>query len=431
MNKKTTAVILVVTLLIPLFSGCLEEETRVNHKPLVEITNPQKGETVSKIIEISGTATDSDGDVTLKRIDVKINNDWQEAEGITLWKFTWHTYDIEDGFYTVGVRAWDGADYSDIEEITIKVYNPEVVETDAHKWAVFVIASNFPDDNETKLGNGGLYLAEEMAEFFIENYGYPTSNIVILFDDGFIRSDNGLGERIQTLQERYHKYDITYAGATVENFKSTMEHMIADANNFDDSEIFIWISSHGCGDEENSLTGGKVLDRSGIYLWDDILDDKELGMIISNLNSKKTCVLVDACFSGGFADRIILDFPTFFLLKSGIPKSGRVVISSASQFRTAYASTVQGPLFTLLWFEGIKTGDADGFKGNIFERGKPSMLNLFKDGKVSAEEAFYYASYMLKNDDSLREYSKMEPQINDKYPESGEFRSRKDLVFGE
>ena len=424
------AVIISVMFIFTLFSGYLGEKERKNNIPVVEVRYPKDDATVSKIVTISGVASDPDGDKTIKRVEVKTDSEWFYADGTTKWSYEWNTYDVEEGYYTIEVRAWDGADYSKVEKIKVRVFKPEVVQSDAHKWAVFIISANFPEDNESKLGNGGLYLAEEMSTYFIENYGFPTSNVYILFDDGWIRSDNGFGERIETLQERYHQYDITYGAATKEVVVSYLENVITEANNFDNSEVFIWIMGHGWGDTSNPWTGGKLLERSGVFLWDkEILEDKELGVILSNLQSKKTCIIVDACFSGGFADKTIYNFPTFFLLRSKIPKPGRVVITGASKFRAGYASTTEGSLFSILWFKGLTTGEADGYRPGLLETGRPTRLNVFKDGKVSVEEAFYYARYMLKEDENLKEYSKMEPQINDQYPDKGTLRSLKGLIL--
>ena len=38
---------------------------------------------------------------------------------------------------------------------------------------------------------------------------------------------------------------------------------------------------------------------------------------------------------------------------------------------------------------------------------------------------------MLKNDEKFKDYSNMEPQINDQYPNKGIFRSRAGLIFGQ
>jgi hypothetical protein len=270
-----------------------------------------------------------------------------------------------------------------------------------------------------------------MTAFFIENLGYSTNNIFILFDDGWIREKNGHGKPIETLQQRRHQYAITYAGATKETVSSSINYIVEKSNKFDDSEIFIWIASHGYGDETKKIFGGKILERSAVFLWDDILIDNQLGYLLSNLKSEKICIIIDACYSGGFADKTIFNIPEFFLLKSKIPGSGRVVISATSKFRIGYASTKEGPLFSQIWFYGLVTGYADGFRPFIAKIGRPTILNLFKDGKVSVEEAFYYARFNLRKDKDLDNYSKMEPQINDQYPKRGLIRSLKGLILGE
>jgi hypothetical protein len=431
-TKKILAVILIVAVVFPIvFIYFEEEKVEVNEKPLVEIVYPKDGSTVSKLVTISGSASDPDGDDNLLSVEIRTNGEWISVEGNTKWSYEWKTYDLEEDIYIINVRSWDGADYSEIEEIKIRIQNSEVVESDAHKWAIFMAASNFPKDNESKLGNGALNLAEKMAAYFIEDLGYPTDNIIILFDDGWIREDNGYGEPIETLQQRKHRYDITYGGATKDTVISSLEYVVDESNKFEDSEVFIWIASHGCGDDSKKFFGGKILDRSAIFLWDDTMSDAEYGDILLSLKSDKTCFIVDACYSGGFADKTIFSLPESFLLKSNIPNSGRVIMTGASKFRVGYASTIEGPLFSQLWLNGIESGDADGFKPSIFDMGRPTKLKMFKDGKVSVEEAFYYARYILRTDKTLEDYSKMEPQINDQYPRSGPIGSKKGMILGE
>ncbi len=430
MDKNVIVLLIFVSVTLSLFSGCIEEESG-NEKPLVEITYPHDGMTVSGLVMISGVASDSDSKDAIKRVEVMVNDsEWDDAEGTTKWSYDWRAYEIDDGTYSIRVRSWDGIDYSEFEEINIVIDNPDAMESDDHKWAIFIVAANFPEYNESKLGNGGLNLAEDMAAYLIENCGYPTSNMIILFDDGWIRMDNGYGARVETLQERNHKYDISYGGATIRNVETSIEYMVEEANKFGDSEVFIWFFGHGHGDENDLLTGGKFLESSSVFLWDDTITDDEFGDLLSGLKSQKTCVIVDACFSGGFADKTIYNFPTFFLLRSGIPDSGRVVMSGASKFRLGYASTTKGPLFSLLWFEGLTTGDADGFRPGIMDFGRPTNFKFFKDGKISVEEAFYYARHMLKTDEEFEDFKNMEPQINDRYPRSGLLRSVKGMLLG-
>ncbi len=432
MEKKLIAVFIVVSLLVTLFSGCLGQDEEPNEKPVVTIIYPTGRMIVSSLVMISGTSTDPNGDDELVSVEVKINgSEWDIADGTTKWSYDWNTYEFKDGSYTINVRSSDGKEYSDLETITIEVDNPEGVESDSHKWAIFIAAANFPDDDESKLGNGGLFLAEEMAAHLIESCDYATSNVVILFDDGWIREDNGRGKRINTLQERNHKYDITYGGATKDNVVNSLNHMTEESNKYRDSEVFIWIFNHGYGDLNDSLTGGKLFESSQIFIWDDIVSDRELGKLLSPLKSKKVCLIVDACFCGGFADKTIFNLPTSLLFRSGIPRAGRIVIAGSSKFRKGYADTTQGPLFSLLWFEGLKTGKADGFKPGLLKTGKPRNFRIFKNGKVSVEEAFYYARYTLSTKGNLKDFKTMEPQINDKYPHRGFFLSKREMHLGE
>jgi hypothetical protein len=425
-------VIVVIALLVGVFSGFIGQDFYVlNRKPMVTISYPLSGATVSSLVMISGTASDPDKIDNVSSVEVRIGDgDWVVAEGTSLWSFDWTTYSYGDGQYTIHVRSYDGKEYSDVRMITVTVDNPTGVDSGSHQWAVFIAAANFPEENESKLGNGGLYLAENMAAYFIETGGYATSNVWVLFDDGWIRKNEGYGERWMTLQERSHEYAMTYGGATKTNVMNTFEYLINESNKYEDSEVFIWIFSHGVGESSRKLTGGKLLQSSEIFLWDDTVTDKELGDILAPLESQKVTILVDACYAGGFADRTIFDLPTSLLFRSGIPGNGRVVISGTSKFRTGFASTTQGPVFSVLWFEGLTTGDADGFRAGLFQRGVPRHLKIFEDGKVSVEEAFFYARYQLRTDPAFKEFNVMQPQMNDQYPHRGIWRSREGLILG-
>lgn len=426
-------IIVVIALFMGLFSGFFGQNfnlSLINQKPIVTITYPYDGSTVARLVMISGTASDPDKEDNITSVEVKIGeNNWTTAMGTTLWSYDWPTYEVKNGRYIISARCSDGKDYSEIESITLTVNNPASIASNSHKWAIFIAAANFPKDNASKLGNGGLYLAEKMTAYLIEDCHYPTSNIMILFDDGWIRSDNGYGTKQVTLQERTHEYDITYGSATKANIIISLNYLINQSNKYNDSEVFLWIFSHGAGDQNQTLTGGKLFQNSEIFLWDHTLSDIELGDILAPLDSKKTTIIIDACYAGGFADRTIFNFRTLFFLRSGIPKDGRIVISGTSKFRTGYASTTQGPIFSLLWFDGLTSGDADGFKPGLFDRGVPRNLKMFQDGIVSVEEAFYYARYELRTNKDLQEFKAMQPQMNDEYPHYGFLRNNGELIL--
>ncbi len=95
-----------------------------NIKPVVTITEPAEGSKVSGKIQIKGNATDKDGEV--QKVEISINDaEWIAVTGITSWNFEWDSSVVENGAYTIRVRAFDGEDYSETVTITITVDNEE------------------------------------------------------------------------------------------------------------------------------------------------------------------------------------------------------------------------------------------------------------------------------------------------------------------
>ena len=409
-------VVIVVGLLAAYYSGIFTTQLHLfNTAPQVTITYPSDQASLSRLVMVSGTATDKDGDNEITDIQVKIGSEnWTDAQGTTLWSYDWNTNQGPDGSITISARAYDGKTYSPTQSVTVTVNNEQVISSGTHRWAVFIATANFPTDNKSKLGNGGLYLAENMSAYFINHLGYDTDHTIILFDDGWIRTDNGYGTKIETLQQRPHPYKISYGGATKTNVIATLDEIINESNQYTDSEVFIWFFNHGYGNPDQR-NGGKILQSSALYLWDSLMTDKDLGTLLNPLKSTHTTIIIDACYSGGFADKTVANLPTSIFMRSGIPHAGRVIITGASKFDVGYASTTQGPLFTLLWYQGLQ-GPADGYRPGPLNLGRPTHLKFLKDGKVSVEEAFYYAKYTLRTDKNLKDYSGCRPQINDRYP---------------
>jgi len=104
MDKRVIALILVILVAIPLFSGCLEDVDS-NEKPLVSIDYPLDGMTVSNIVMISGEASDPNGDDELVYVEVKIDDKWNIADGTTKWSYEWRAYEIDDGFSQWTMKA--------------------------------------------------------------------------------------------------------------------------------------------------------------------------------------------------------------------------------------------------------------------------------------------------------------------------------------
>jgi len=178
----------------------------------------------------------------------------------------------------------------------------------------------------------------------------------------------------------------------------------------DDKDDFslVYITTHGFPlsfdippfDEEDKHDEALVTYRGFNHPWAIIWDDL-LNFLLSLLNSKGVCVIIDSCYAGGFND------PPYFNNRmkgnnknadewmhefaEDISGSGRVVLMSCSEDEVTYAS-----VFTPLLVKGL-TGYAD----------------INDDDLVSAEEVFDFVV------DYCNEYD-MHPTIYDDYP--GEFQ---------
>ena len=93
-----------------------------NQPPIVSITFPTDGTTINETVNITGTASDSDG--TVQSVEVKISSDaWATASGTTSWTFTWDTTGYSDGSYTILARSYDGTNYSTEAQVNVTVNN--------------------------------------------------------------------------------------------------------------------------------------------------------------------------------------------------------------------------------------------------------------------------------------------------------------------
>ncbi|UCG68245.1 MAG: S8 family serine peptidase, partial [Thermoplasmata archaeon] len=92
--------------------------------PLVNIEIPMDGDPVSGIVTVSGTAYDPDVFDDIEGVDIKINDDdWIPVNGTNDWNYLWDTVILNNGWYTIGARAYDGENYSLIHNISVNVDN--------------------------------------------------------------------------------------------------------------------------------------------------------------------------------------------------------------------------------------------------------------------------------------------------------------------
>ncbi len=155
---------------------------------------------------------------------------------------------------------------------------------------------------------------------------------------------------------------------------------------------FPWDEKDGC--DEILMTH-----RGFLFPWVNIRDDF-LNLLLSLLNSKGVCVVVESCFAGGFND------PPYFKTNmkgnrinanvwvhdfaEELSESGRVVLMSSQEDEVCYG----------------------GFTGYLIE-GLTGYADTNKDDLVSAEEAFDYAKVRYDEQD-------VHATIYDDYP--GEFQ---------
>jgi hypothetical protein len=101
-----------------------EEQPSENQAPTISIEYPEDGATVSGIVNISGTASDPDGNVILIRIKIG-NENWVSANGTSTWFYIWDTRNYSNGAYEIKAYALDNnGKPSSIASITVTIYNP-------------------------------------------------------------------------------------------------------------------------------------------------------------------------------------------------------------------------------------------------------------------------------------------------------------------
>ncbi|MFX0210952.1 MAG: caspase family protein [Candidatus Hodarchaeota archaeon] len=163
-------------------------------------------------------------------------------------------------------------------------------------------------------------------------------------------------------------------------------------------DIWPWDEKDGCDELLVSYLGFQF---PWAIIWDDLLN-----LLLSLLNSKGVCLIVDSCFSGGFNDPPY--FTNFIRNKRGFPHMDNNQVS-ASEWMEEFAEDLRGNGRVVL----MSCREDEVSYGSVFTKCLIESLRGYadanEDGLVSAEEAFVYVE---ENIDS----SKMHPTIFDNYP---------------
>ena len=96
-----------------------------DNPPAVTITNPENGATISGLVTITADATD-DGGVTKVEFFIDDELRSENTSGANGWSLDWNTENATNGTHTVKATAWDDANQTATDTITVTVDNPEV-----------------------------------------------------------------------------------------------------------------------------------------------------------------------------------------------------------------------------------------------------------------------------------------------------------------
>ncbi len=95
-----------------------------NAPPVVQISSHSNMEEViqGNSVPITGIASDADGDGTITAVEISIDGGmWTAATGTVSWNYYWDTSSVSLGNHVISVRAFDGANYSQVASITLVV----------------------------------------------------------------------------------------------------------------------------------------------------------------------------------------------------------------------------------------------------------------------------------------------------------------------
>jgi len=122
----------------------------INDPPVLIVDNLFEGQTIDELYRIRGTADDIEK--SLKYVQIAVTeqggtlyiDDWVQAEGAYVWQSLLDIRGLEEGFYTIYIRAFDGRDFSPVKEFNIRVISP--IETDLSKPPEITIETGLSGD---------------------------------------------------------------------------------------------------------------------------------------------------------------------------------------------------------------------------------------------------------------------------------------------
>ena len=180
--------------------------------------------------------------------------------------------------------------------------------------------------------------------------------------------------------------------ATLNNIKREIRLIQKIANAYEGKvSFFIYYAGHGMPDEQNREAylvpiDGFVSDISTCFSLSDFYN------IVGNLPSKKTIIILDACFSGAARGETMLASARSVAIKpkSTIPSGNTIVIASAQGDETAYPyEEMHHGLFTYYLLKKIKETKGDVLLGDLFDYVRDNVVkkSLIVNGRQQTPSA--------------------------------------------
>ncbi|MEE9152009.1 MAG: S8 family serine peptidase [Thermoplasmata archaeon] len=214
--------------------------------PFVMIENPLNGDPVSGVVTIEGSAYDPDVMDEVESVDIKINDgNWQIANDTTVWEYEWNTTALNNGWYTIGARAFDGENWSSIHNISVNVDNLNL----QPRATIDSISPNPANEGEEVSFSGhgdddDGYLAEfewksNIDGILNDNHTFSTSTLSVgIHDISFrVKDNDGVWSQKAKMSLRINQIPIAYIDSIAPNPGNEGENISFIGHGSDDGAI--------------------------------------------------------------------------------------------------------------------------------------------------------------------------------------------------
>jgi Caspase domain len=151
-----------------------------------------------------------------------------------------------------------------------------------------------------------------------------------------------------------------------------------------DDLVLLFFSGHGIKDSSNKLylaTGATCKNSQGELVKSTAVPASFIHEIMDLSPSKQQVLILDCCFSGAFADGLLVKDDGSVNVNTELGGEGRVILTSSTSTQYSFArQEAEASIYTSYLVEGIETGAAD----------------LNRDGVISVDELHQYTKSKIR-----------------------------------